>query len=68
MNYQVTYRKAAKALRAAGWVEIRCKGDHHQFKHPEKGLVFTLPGAGGQCLSPNVTKALEKVLGLPRKR
>ena len=64
----VTYREAVKALRAAGWVEIRCKGDHHQFKHPEKGLVFTVPGEGSKCLSPNVTKALEKVLGLSHKR
>lgn len=65
---QFTYREAAKALRDAGWKEIRCKGDHHQFKHPEKGLVFTIPGAGGKPLSPNVTKELEKVLGLSRKR
>jgi predicted RNA binding protein YcfA (HicA-like mRNA interferase family) len=23
-----------------GWIESRCRGDHHQFKHPtKKGLV-----------------------------
>ena len=64
----VTCREAAKALRAAGWVEVRRKGSHRQFKHPEKGLVFTIPGEGSKCLSPNVTKALEKVLGLSHKR
>lgn len=68
MNYQITYRKAAKELRKAGMIEVRCKGDHHQFKHPETGIVFTLPGAGGQPLSPNVIKSLEKVLGLLRKQ
>lgn len=23
-------------LKADGWYEINCVGDHHQFKHPEK--------------------------------
>ncbi|MCD8087567.1 MAG: type II toxin-antitoxin system HicA family toxin [Oscillospiraceae bacterium] len=29
-------REVIQALRADGWYEIGCEGDHHQFKHPTK--------------------------------
>ncbi|MCD7845711.1 MAG: type II toxin-antitoxin system HicA family toxin [Oscillospiraceae bacterium] len=29
-------REIIQALRADGWYEIGCEGDHHQFKHPTK--------------------------------
>lgn len=33
-------REVIKLLNADGWVETRCNGDHHHFKHPTKqGLV-----------------------------
>lgn len=30
-------------LKAAGWVESRVKGSHHQFKHPAYSYVVTVP-------------------------
>lgn len=27
-------RKILKILKADGWYEVHCFGDHHQFKHP----------------------------------
>ena len=66
---QVTYRKTDKTLCSAGWIEIRCKGDHHQYKHPQKGLVVTVPGKrGSDVLSPNVIKQIERTTGLSLRR
>lgn len=33
-------REVLKLLKADGWYEVGCVGDHHQFKHPfKKGRV-----------------------------
>lgn len=33
-------REVIKILKADGWYEVNCTGDHHQFKHPlKKGRV-----------------------------
>lgn len=32
-----------KKLEKAGWVLVRVKGSHHQFKHPEKAGIVTVP-------------------------
>lgn len=29
-------REIIKILKADGWYEVSCVGDHHQFKHPTK--------------------------------
>ncbi len=29
-------REVIKILKADGWYEVACDGDHHQFKHPSK--------------------------------
>jgi len=29
-------REVIKILKAEGWYEVACDGDHHQFKHPTK--------------------------------
>ena len=29
-------REVIKLLKADGWYEVNCVGDHHQFKHPSK--------------------------------
>ena len=29
-------REVLKILKADGWYEVYCVGDHHQFKHPVK--------------------------------
>jgi len=32
-----------KMLTKAGWVEVRVRGSHHQFKHPQHKEVITVP-------------------------
>lgn len=29
-------REVLRIIRADGWYEVDCDGDHHQFKHPQK--------------------------------
>lgn len=29
-------REVIQILKADGWYEVNCEGDHHQFKHSEK--------------------------------
>ncbi|AZV00183.1 type II toxin-antitoxin HicA family toxin [Paracoccus phage vB_PbeS_Pben1] len=36
-------RKLIKMLEADGWVRVAVKGDHWQFKHPEKPGRVTVP-------------------------
>ena len=32
-----------RELQKAGWREVRCVGSHHQFKHPSKSDLITVP-------------------------
>ena len=32
-----------KMLQDDGWQETRCKGSHHQFRHPHKAGLVTVP-------------------------
>ena len=36
-------REIIKILLADGWYEVRCVGDHHQYKHPTKKGTVTVP-------------------------
>jgi predicted RNA binding protein YcfA (HicA-like mRNA interferase family) len=33
---QYSSREVIRKLKADGWFEVCCDGDHHQFKHPSK--------------------------------
>lgn len=35
-------REVIKKLKADGWYEVNCVGDHHQFKHPTKKGKVTI--------------------------
>ncbi len=32
-----------KMLTKAGWIEVRVRGSHHQFKHPHGKSIVTVP-------------------------
>ena len=36
-------KELIKILTKAGWVEVRIVGSHHQFKHPKRKEVVTVP-------------------------
>ena len=35
-------REVIQILNADGWYEVRCAGDHHQFRHPTKAGLVTV--------------------------
>ena len=39
----VTSADVIRALKRAGWSEVRVKGSHHHFKHPTKPGIVTVP-------------------------
>lgn len=36
-------KQLVKEMVQAGWKEIRVRGSHHQFSHPDYGHVVTVP-------------------------
>ncbi|MEG2789776.1 MAG: type II toxin-antitoxin system HicA family toxin [Romboutsia sp.] len=36
-------REIIKILTTDGWYEVKCVGDHHQYKHPTKKGKVTVP-------------------------
>lgn len=59
-------REIIKQLKADGWYEVSCVGDHHQFKHgTKKGRVTVRHPVKG--LSVNDIKSIEKQSGLKFK-
>lgn len=36
-------REVFRILADNGWYEVRCTGDHHQFVHPSKPGLVTVP-------------------------
>ncbi|MCP4597516.1 type II toxin-antitoxin system HicA family toxin [Neptuniibacter sp.] len=36
-------RELIKQLEADGWYLVRTRGSHHQYKHPTKSGVITIP-------------------------
>lgn len=39
----MTSAEVIRRLRADGWMLIRVKGSHHQFRHPAKSGLVTVP-------------------------
>lgn len=36
-------KELIKQLKKLGWEEVRTKGSHHHFKHPNKDYLITVP-------------------------
>jgi len=52
-----------RLLREAGWEIVRVRGSHHQFKHPTKPGVVTVPHPK-KDLSKGLVHAVLKQAGL----
>ena len=64
----MTAKEVIRKLKDAGWVEIRSKGSHHQFAHPDRPGTVTVPCHAGKDLSMLVVKSVEKQSGLSLRR
>ena len=57
-------REVIRLLEKHGWKEMRSKGSHRHFKHPEQRYVITVPGNEGKELAPGTLNAILKKAGL----
>jgi predicted RNA binding protein YcfA (HicA-like mRNA interferase family) len=56
-------REAVALLEALGFIEIRQRGSHKQFRHPD-GRCTTVPFHSGRDLSPILLRQIAKDIGL----
>ena len=57
-------REVIRLLEQHGWVEMRSRGSHRHFKHPEHKFVITVPGQDGKELAPGTLNAILRLAGL----
>ena len=57
-------RDVVRLLEADGWYVARTRGSHHQYKHPTKAGLVTVPGSGGDDLAPGTLNSILKQAGL----
>jgi len=57
-------REVVQLLEKNGWKEMRSRGSHRHFKHPEQPYVITVPGNEGKELAPGTLNAILKKAGL----
>jgi predicted RNA binding protein YcfA (HicA-like mRNA interferase family) len=57
-------REVIRLLERNGWREMRSRGSHRHFKHPEKPAVVTVPGSDGKELAPGTLNDILKKAGL----
>jgi len=56
-------REVAARLQSLGFEEIRQRGSHKQYRHPD-GRGTTLPFHAGRDISPTLLRKIAKDLGL----
>jgi predicted RNA binding protein YcfA (HicA-like mRNA interferase family) len=60
----VKVREVIKLLKADGWVQIRTRGSHRQFKHPTKPGKVTVAGKPSIDLPPATLHSILRQAGL----
>ena len=54
-------------LESNGWRLKTTRGIHRQFRHPQKGMVVTVPGHLAKDVPPGTLKAILRSAGLDGK-
>jgi predicted RNA binding protein YcfA (HicA-like mRNA interferase family) len=62
--WKVKVREIVRILEDNGWLLVRTRGSHHQFKHPTKLGLVTIPGNRNQELAPGTLNSILKQAGL----
>jgi len=60
----VKVRDILRRLAEDGWVLVRTRGSHQQFRHPVKSGVVTLAGSSNDDLAPGTLNSILKQAGL----
>ena len=56
----MTVREVLRRLRKDGWVVVRQRGSHRQFKHPTKPGLVTVAGKPSDDLAPGTLNSILK--------
>jgi predicted RNA binding protein YcfA (HicA-like mRNA interferase family) len=56
-------REVVALLQGLGFTEVRQKGSHKQFRHPD-GRGTTVPFHGGRDISPTLLRKIARDIGL----
>ena len=57
-------RDAIRVVTGDGWVHVRTRGSHRQYKHPSKPGTVTIAGAPGDDMLPGLWASVLKQAGL----
>jgi len=57
-------REVIRLLERDGWKELRSKGSHRHFKHPDRPSLVGVPGKSAKELATGTLKAIRKKAGL----
>jgi len=61
---KVKVREIVQMLEDDGWLLVRTRGSHHQYKHPTKPGLVTIPGNRNDELAPGTLNNILKQAGL----
>ena len=51
-------RDIIRLIEQEGWVQVRQRGSHRQFKHPSRPGLVTIAGHPGDDLAPGTLKSI----------
>ena len=57
-------RDVIRAIEEDGWALVRTRGDHRQYKHPEKPGLVTISGHPGHDMARGTLNSVLKQAGL----
>lgn len=64
MGNTVKVQEAIALIEADGWLQVRQRGSHRQFKHPKKHGLVTIAGKPSDDLAPGTFNSILKQAGL----
>lgn len=64
MGNTVKVQEAIDRIQGDGWYQVRQKGSHRQFKHPEKPGLVTIAGKPSDDLAVGTFNSILKQAGL----
>ncbi len=60
-------RDLIRTIERDGWIHVKTKGSHRQYKHPAKPGRVTVPGHPGDDVHPSTLKSVLNQAGLRGK-
>jgi len=63
---RVTAKEVIRALERAGWVNVRTRGSHARFTHPDRAEQIAIPVHSGEIIGPDLLKFILQQAGMTR--